>query len=179
MNLIGHAVYYLLVHREQWEALCANPTGRLAAQAVEETLRFDSPVSGMWRITTREVQLGGVTIPAGARIQVLYGSGNRDAAAWPNHPDVFDIMHPDHGKVGAVQHLAFGRGIHFCIGAGLARLEGRIALELLATHLPTLRLAVDPVSVTWRPNAAFRGPAVLPVAWDSHLAASQGTPAVE
>jgi cytochrome P450 len=163
MNLLAHALFHLLRHPAQWAALCADPVG-LAPRAVEETLRYDSPVSGMWRIAAQDATVGGVTIPRGARIAVLFGSANRDPAAFPDDPDGFDITRPP-SPTGA-QHLAFGRGVHFCLGANLARLEGRVALELLATRLPTLRLDPDAGPVAWRPNAAFRGPAALPIAWD-------------
>jgi cytochrome P450 len=162
MNLLAHALFHLLMQREQWDALVADPPG-LAAGAVEETLRYDNSVSGMWRTATEDVRVGGVPIPKGARLQVLYGSANRDEAAFPDRPDVFDIARSP--SVTGAQNLAFGRGAHFCLGANLARLEGRVALELLATHLPTLRLDSDPGAITWRPNAAFRGPVALPIAW--------------
>jgi cytochrome P450 len=104
-----------------------------------------------------------VSIPKGARPQVLFGSANRDEAAFPDRSDEFDISRSANAT--ASQNLAFGRGVHFCLGANLARLECRVALELLASRLPTLHLDVDPATITWRPNAAFRGPAVLPIVW--------------
>jgi cytochrome P450 len=109
MNLLAHAVFHLLMQREQWDALVADPPG-LAAGAVEETLRYDSSVSGMWRTTTEDVWVGGVPIPKGARVQVLYGSANRDEAAFPDRPDVFDIARSPSAT--GPQHLAFGRGVH-------------------------------------------------------------------
>jgi cytochrome P450 len=102
--------------------------------------------------------VGGVDIPKGARLMLMYGSGNRDEAAFSD-PARFDIC-----RQAEAQHLAFGRGIHFCVGSSLARLEGRVALEALAIRLPGLRL--DPEAhVEWRPNAAFRCPTGLPLIW--------------
>jgi cytochrome P450 len=159
MNLIAHAVLHLLRNREQWELLVRDPVG-LAPRAVEETLRFDSSVSGLWRLTTEAVEVAGVRIPKGARVHVVFGSANRDETIW-DEPDRFDIQ-----RETTTQHLAFGRGTHFCLGAALARLEGSVALELLATRLPSLRLDPDAPPVTWRPNSSFRGPSSLPLVWD-------------
>ena len=155
-NLIAHAVILLLRHSDQWDALLGDAS--LASATVEEVLRMDSPVMGMMRTATMDAELGGARIPAGARVQLMFASANRDAGyfADPNH---FDIRRSDAGR-----HVAFGHGNHFCLGAGLARLEGRIAIELLASQLPTLCLDPDPIS--YRPNAAFRGPVSLHVSWD-------------
>ncbi len=120
-NLIGSAMLLLMNNRDQYEALLADR--RLIANAVEEALRLDAPVQGLFRTATREVELGGVRIPAGAHLELLYASGNRDRARFDD-PDRFDVRRAD-----AFNHMAFGFGIHFCIGAPLARLEGRIALE--------------------------------------------------
>ena len=90
--------------------------------AVEETLRLDSPVQGLFRSATREVEIGGVRIPEGAHLELLYASGNRDDARF-HDADHFDLKRPDSSN-----HMAFGFGIHFCIGAPLARYEGRVAL---------------------------------------------------
>ena len=157
-NLIAHAMIWLLRDREQWEALVADPS--LAPAVVEETLRFDAPVMGFLRTATQDVEIGGVRIPAGARLELMYGSANRDAAAF-SEPDRFDIRREQSG-----QHLAFGRGIHYCIGAALARLEGQVALEVLATRLPSLRLDAER-EIPYQPNAAFRGPTDLWLEWDS------------
>jgi cytochrome P450 len=162
VNLLAHAVFHLLTQRGQWDELVADPPGQ-AGGAVEETLRYDNSVSGMWRTATEDVRVGGVPIPRGARLQVMFGSASRDEAAFPDRPDVFDITRSPAAT--AAQTLAFGRGAHFCLGPNLARLEARVALELLATRLPTLRLDIERGAITWRPNAAFRGPVALPIAW--------------
>lgn len=155
-NLIGNAVALFLDHPDRWRALCADPS--LAANAIEEVLRMEAPVQGLFRTTTRPVELGGVRIPAGAQLQLLYASGNRDETEFPD-PDTFDIC-----RGNARNHLSFGGGIHFCIGASLARLEGRIALETLAQRLPTLRLAAGEKPVR-APHFFLRGFERLRVEW--------------
>ena len=107
-----------------------------------------------------EHELAGVRIPASARLMLMCGSANRDETVFPD-PDRFDIRREQ-----TVSHFAFGRGIHFCIGASLARLEGRVALEVLATRLPSLRLERGR-PLTYQPNAAFRGPTELTLAWNA------------
>ncbi len=154
-NLLANAVNLLLTHREQWQALCADPT--LIPNAVEEALRFDSSVNAWRRRALVDVELAGdgdaVTIPAGAKVLILLGSANRD----PDHyerPDEFDVRRDD-----ARQHLSFGRGIHYCLGAPLARLEGRVVLEELAARAPDLRLADQ--ELHYPPIISFRGPTEL------------------
>ncbi|HEY3240466.1 MAG TPA: cytochrome P450 [Acidimicrobiia bacterium] len=156
-NLIAVGVALLLADRCQWESLCADPS--LAAAVVEETLRFDGPAKGMPRTTTAEVELSGVRIPAGARVMAMLNSANRDATVFDD-ADRFDIRRPrpDH------PHLGFGRGQHYCAGAALGRLEGRVAFEVLARRLPGLRL--DPaVALRFAPNAVIRTLRELPLTW--------------
>jgi len=131
-DLIGHMVMHLLQHPELWRAIDADPG--LMGPAIEESVRFHAPVQAEPRVTTEEVVLGGVTIPRGARVHVVFASANRDPGVFPD-PDRFDIQreHP-------TRHLGFGHGIHFCIGAPLARLETRVALEVLRERLPGLRI---------------------------------------
>src|SRR5215470_14215264 len=131
-NLIGNTILLLLGHAGLWEEVRADPAA--AERAVEEGLRMDGSVTGMPRTVTRDVELGGVLIPAGSMLFLLYGSANHDDAHF-RHPESFDI---DRGK--DYSHLDFGRGIHYCIGAPLGRLEARVAIELLAGRLPGLRL---------------------------------------
>jgi cytochrome P450 len=155
-NLIGNAVGLFLAHPDRWRAVCADPS--LAANAIEEVLRMEAPVQGLFRTTTRPVELGGVQLPAGAQLQLLYASGNRDETEFPD-PDAFDIH-----RANARNHLSFGGGVHFCIGASLARLEGRIALETLAQRVPTLRLAAGEKPVR-TPHFFLRGFEHLRVEW--------------
>lgn len=115
----------------------ARQPGNDPAAAVEEILRLESPAQGLFRTATREVELAGVAIPAGARLMVHYGSANRDAAVFTD-PEAFAPGRGDGGH-----HVAFGRGIHFCLGAPLARLELRVALPLLLERLPGLRLGSE------------------------------------
>jgi cytochrome P450 len=128
-NLLGNAVDALLAHPEQLARVAADP--RLVPALVEETLRFDGPIQFLTRVTTREVELHGVTIPAHARVAVLLGSANRDERRFPD-PDRFDLERDARG------HVAFGFGAHFCLGASLARLEARAALDALVPELPRL-----------------------------------------
>jgi len=144
-NLIANMVVLLLERPDHWRAICAEPT-RTAA-AVEEALRMESPVQGLFRSTTREVDLGGVRLPAGAHLQLLYAAGNRDAGEFSD-PGTFDMNRPN-----GAAHLAFGGGAHFCLGASLARLEGRTALDVLTSRLPDLTL--DPDDARIRPTHFF------------------------
>ncbi|WP_257451877.1 cytochrome P450 [Archangium lipolyticum] len=156
-NLIGNALVLLLDRPEQLRALREDPG--LIPQAVEESLRMDAPVQGLFRTTTREVELGGVKLPAGTRLHVLYASGNHDESVFPQ-PERFDLHRPNSDA-----HLAFSRGIHFCVGAHLARQEGRIALEVLLQRLPNLRYQ-DGLRPVRRTHFFVRGYEHLPLAWD-------------
>ena len=102
---------------------------------VEESLRLSSPTQGIFRITTQDVELGGVTVPKGARLVLVYGAANRDEVVYPD-AESFD---PDRPRL--KEHLAFGKGIHFCLGAALSRLEARVALEELTRRIGSYRLA--------------------------------------
>jgi cytochrome P450 len=155
-NLIGGALVRLLHRPELWNRTGGEP--ELVAAAVEETLRIDAPVQGMFRRTVFDVQVAGVTIPAGARVFALFAAANRDPAMFPE-PDGFEP-----GRRSADQHLAFGRGIHFCVGAELARMEARVALRVLRRRLPSLRLEPG-FRIPYLPNLMHRGPAALPVIW--------------
>lgn len=154
--LISVGLYHMLERRSLWEALCQDPA--LAATAVEEALRFDAPVKQLSRIAVRDVTIGGVDIPAGSRVVIALGSGNRDSDVFED-PDDIDL------RADRPQHLAFSRGIHFCLGAALARLEGRVAFEQLAHRLPSLRLP-DQFEIEFLPNITVRMPRSLLVEWD-------------
>ncbi|MDQ4119764.1 MAG: cytochrome P450 [Actinomycetota bacterium] len=148
-NLTSNTVRRLLEHRDQWDALCADPT--LIPAAVEEALRFDTSVVAWRRITTRDVRIGDVDVPAGAKLMLHLAAANHDPDRFSD-PDGFDIRRSD-----AARHLAFGKGIHFCLGAPLARMEVRIVLELLTRHAPDLHLVPDQ-DLEFHPNISFRGP---------------------
>lgn len=156
-NVIAGALLLLFQHPQQWQAVRADAS--LIPAVIEETVRFESPVQTEPRTTTAEVTLGGVTIPAGARVYPMFASGNRDPHV-AAQPDQFDIQRP-----GPNRHLGFGWGTHFCIGAALARLEARVALEVLIERLPNLRLAPG-FAPEYVPSFFFRGCTRLPLEWD-------------
>ncbi|HLT15835.1 MAG TPA: cytochrome P450 [Acidimicrobiales bacterium] len=135
-NLIGNGITALLRHRDQWERLVADPS--LAPGAVEEVLRFDGPVHLTGRTATVECEVAGVTVTPGQGLLTLIAAANRDPARFPD-PDRLDITRPN------PHHLAFSHGIHYCLGAALARLEGQEAFKALATRFPHLELAEEPV----------------------------------
>ncbi|CAM01906.1 cytochrome P450 [Saccharopolyspora erythraea] len=151
-NVSSSMIQRLLTHREQWEELCADPA--LIPKAIEEGLRFDPSLFTWRRITTKPVSIGGVEVPAGAKLLLLVGSANHDPAKFPD-PEAFNIH-----RSGAQAHLTFGRGIHSCFGAPLARLEMQIMLEELTARMPGLRLVEDQ-DVQYHVNACFRGPVEL------------------
>jgi cytochrome P450 len=154
-NLIGNAVIALLQNPDQLERLRAEPG--LVPNAVEEALRFDSPVQGLPRMTVKDVELGGEMIPAGKRVMLMIGSANRDPDRWPD-ADRFDVARDTTG------HLGFGFGIHFCLGSHLARLESRCALEAIVGRLRNLSFAGE---IVRNVNPILRGPASLPVAFEA------------
>ncbi|ATB43201.1 putative cytochrome P450 hydroxylase [Cystobacter fuscus] len=157
-NLLATALHHLLRHPGAWDELRKNTY--LVRNAVEETLRYDSPVVGMMRTTTRPVQLGGTALPEGARLFLLFASANRDESVF-EQGERFDIH-----RASAVRHLGFGHGIHYCVGASLGRLEAQLTLELLLQRLPGLRLAPGE-AVTYLPNLVHRVPRQLLVEWDT------------
>lgn len=158
-HLIGNTLKILLYRPNLWHALCQDPS--LIPAALEEVLRYDAPIQSMIRTTTQEVELAGVTLPKGTLIFLMYGSGNRDEAQYSD-ADRFELRR---FKESPVNHLAFGHGIHHCIGANLGRLEGRIALEILSKRLPNLRLRPNQ-QLTRIPSMMFRGFTHLDVEWD-------------
>lgn len=155
-NLIANAMLALLDRPDLWQQIVSDPA-LAAAAAVEETLRFDGPGQGLLRIATADVTIGGVTIPAGARVLPLIGSANRDPHRW-NDPDKFRLDRK------ANEHLAFGSGIHFCIGNALARIEARVAIEVLARRLPHIARTGSPARVA---SPVLRGLRSLPVVVES------------
>lgn len=156
-SLIGNAARRLLERREIWEQLCVDPS--LIPGAVEEVLRFDGPVVSWRRRAKRDVEIAGVAISRGAQLLLLLGSANRDESVFDG-ADQLDIR-----RGNAIAHLSFGHGIHFCLGAALARLETRVVFEVLTARLPSLRLAAGQ-QIRFVPNTSFRGPLALEAEWD-------------
>jgi cytochrome P450 len=154
VNLIGNGTLALLRHPDQLQKLRENPG--LIVTAVEELLRFDGPVQRTARIPSEDITIGGRTIPKGEMVMPFLGAADRDPAQFPD-PDRLDIMRADN------RHIAFGMGIHFCLGAPLARMEGQIAINTLLARLPKLALATD--RPQFRQSLTLRGLQVLPVSF--------------
>lgn len=172
-TLIAHAVLGVLRTPNGWQRL-GTEVGTVR-RAVDEALRFDGPVIGMFREATDDIAVDGRRIPRGARVQLLFAAANRDPAvfATTRSGEHRGNSSGEHGSIGSAgtfdldrrppaRHVAFGYGIHFCPGAGLAHLEASIALEVLARRLPDLGL-VPGSTQTYQANATFRRPHVLRV----------------
>jgi cytochrome P450 len=155
VNLIGNGLFALMQHRDQWERLCADPDG-LSAGAVEELLRFDGPVHVTGRAAAEDLELAGRPFPKQSQVVVLLAAANRDPERFPD-PDRLDIGREDN------QHLTFSHGIHYCLGAALARLEGQVVFSTLAKRFPQMALAVPPEEVEYRDHFVLRGLKALPV----------------
>ncbi|TMJ31811.1 MAG: cytochrome P450, partial [Alphaproteobacteria bacterium] len=152
-NLIGNGFLYSMRNRDQWERLVAEPS--LADAAVEEYLRYDGPSGALARVAAADIEMEGKTIREGQRVFAFMNSANRDPDAFDD-PERFDIGRP------ANPHVTFGHGIHFCLGAPLARLESRIAAVRLAERLPAIRLR-DDGEPEWHDSLILRGVKSLPV----------------
>jgi cytochrome P450 len=160
VNLIGNGTFALLRHPAQrarlHEALDRGD-GTWLAGAVEELLRWDGPVEmATWRFATQPLEIGGQHIAAGEPVLVVLAAADRDPHRFPD-PDVLDLGRTDN------QHLGYGHGIHYCLGAPLARMEGQVALSALFGRLPDLQLASDPGDLRWRGGLIMRGLRTLPV----------------
>ena len=151
-------LYYLISNPDQMAKVQTDP--ELIGGLVEETLRFLTPTNNMWRVATRDAEIGGVPVKAGEMILVRYGSGNRDAAHFAD-PDRFDVERPD-----AKSHLAFGAGIHTCIGAQLARKEMLTAFPMILERLKNLRFAGGANDFRYSPNILLRGVEALHLEFD-------------
>ena len=157
LNLIGSGTLALLDHPDQWTRLRDEP--EVTKPAIEELLRYVCPAEmATERFTREEVTIAGVTIPQGELVIAVIASANRDPAMF-DQPDTLDVARANN------KHLAFGQGIHYCLGAPLARLEGQIALPALARRFPHLRLSIPPEQVRWRGGFILRGLEALPVTW--------------
>jgi cytochrome P450 len=155
VNLIGNGVFALLRHPDQFAALREDRS--LLPGAIEEFLRYESPVNtSSLRFTTEPIELAGVVIPEGELVVVALTSANRDESQFPDGGSL-DVRRQ------SSSHLSFGHGIHYCIGAPLARVEAQIALDRLMDRFPNIRLAADPPDLQWQPGTALRGLKTLPV----------------
>jgi cytochrome P450 len=150
VNALSAAVWLFARHPDQW-ALVRDDSS-LVASAFNEVLRIEPPVQRFTRLAANPVEVGGVTLPEGARVAVLFGSANRDERHFDD-PDRFDVTR------NPVDHLSFGRGIHHCVGAGLARLEGHAMIAALAERVERFEIG----DATWRRNNALHGLAKLDV----------------
>jgi cytochrome P450 len=157
VNLIGNGLLALYRNPDQLALLKANPA--LITNAIEEFLRYDSSVQMTGRVALEDIEdLGGKRIPKGESVLCLLGSANHDPAVYPDRPERLDITRPN------VRPLSFGGGIHFCLGAQLARLEAEIAISTLLARLPDLRLD-DAENPEWRSSFVLRGLTRLPASW--------------
>ncbi len=152
-NFFGNAVIALTRHPDQRRRLLQDP--EVASNAVDELLRFDGPVQRTSRVATEPTTMSGVDIAPGDIVITLLGAANHDPAVFAE-PHRLDLARPN-----AAQHLSFGHGLHYCLGAPLARLEGRIALPALYDRFP--RLEADVSELTWKPSIVLRGVEKLPV----------------
>jgi len=152
VNLIGNGLFALLRHPDQLRALADDRA--LIQTGVEELLRFDGPVQRTGRMTMADVEIGGRQIPKGSIVAAVIGAANRDPAHFPD-PDRLDVARQEN------RHIAFGFGIHFCLGAPLARIEGQVAIGTLLRRMPALKLVSD--TPEWRESSVLRGLKALPV----------------
>jgi len=152
VNLIGNGLFALLRHPAELQALADDPA--LIQTGVEELLRFDGPVQRTGRMTMADVEIGGRQIPKGSIVAAVIGAANRDPAHFPD-PDRLDVARREN------RHIAFGFGIHFCLGAPLARIEGQVAIGTLLRRWRALKLVSD--TPEWRESSVLRGLKTLPV----------------
>lgn len=156
-QLIGNMIYRLLQNPDQLELVRANPD--LFETAVEESLRYDAPVNGLFRTAVEDTELLGVSVPKDTKVLCMFGSANLDPEVWDD-PEKFDVTR-DYEQLKL--HYAFGQGIHYCMGAPLARVEAKVALRLTLERMPNLRLTGEPEEIS---APVLHGVETLPVAWD-------------
>jgi cytochrome P450 len=152
-NLIANGLHALLSHPEELARLRGAPEA-LMANAVEELLRFESPVQRIGRVAREDIELHGIRIPAGSRVHLFMGAAHRDPVEFPD-PDRLDVARTD------VRHLGLGMGAHYCVGAALGRMEAQAALSELLRRFPHIRAAYD--EPAWTDNVTIRGVSMLPV----------------
>ncbi len=154
VNLIGNGALALLLHSDQMALLREDPS--LIKSAIEELLRYESPLeTATERYAREDLVIAGHTVPRGALVFAVLASANRDEHQF-DRPDTLDITRTDN------RHLSFGQGVHYCLGAPLARLEGQIAINALVRQFPKLKLAVSPERLRWRRGIVLRGMEALP-----------------
>jgi cytochrome P450 len=157
VNLIGSGSLALLEHPDQLAKLRSEPA--LIKTAIEELVRFVCPVEmATERYAREDIMIAQTTIPRGELVMAVIGSANRDANYF-DHPDSLDITRKNN------RHLAFGHGVHYCLGASLARLEGQIAISTLLQRMPNVRLSIAPEQLRWRGTFVLRGLEGLPVSF--------------
>ncbi len=156
-KLLTETIRLLAEHPDQWQALRADPNH--ARVIVEEALRLSTPTQGMFRRVRRDVELGGVSLTKGDQVIIMFASANRDATVFDQDADSFCP-----GRMHAVEHLAFGKGIHFCVGASLSRLEAQVALQELAARFETVTLSAEN-TFAYHPSFLLRGLVSLNVAF--------------
>ena len=163
-KLIASSVRILLEHPELMARLRADPS--LIPGFVEEALRLEAPVQGLYRMALEDAEIGGVTVPKGSHLMLVYAAGNYDERLFP------DAATPDPCRANSMRHLAFGHGEHYCIGSALARAEGRIALEVLLDRLDDIRPddGVDLTDLSYEPSYVLHGLRSLPVAFTARPA---------
>ena len=160
-QLIGNMIYRLLQNPDQMELVKNNPD--LLDNAVEESLRYDAPVNGLFRTSVKDQEFLGVEVPKDTKVLCMFGSANLDPETWED-PEKFDVTR-DYEKLKL--HYAFGQGIHYCMGAPLARVEAKVALRLTLERMPNLRLTGEPDEIG---APVMHGVETLPVAWDAPTA---------
>jgi cytochrome P450 len=156
-ELMTNSMLVLLRHPEMMDEFRANPD--LVENFIEEVLRFDTPVPGVFRVATRDTSVGGVPVAKGDKLMIIYGSGNHDEARFPD-PETFDRE-----RRFEYQHLGFGHGVHFCPGASLARLEGKVAVQEILRRLDNIRMAPGS-TVPYVPSVIQRIPIRLQLQFD-------------
>jgi cytochrome P450 len=154
-DMLGNGILLLLLRPERWHTLHEHP--EYIPQVIEEIMRFDGPIRLVARVTTAEVEIGGVTLPEGTSLLLVFGSGNRDEEIFTD-PDEFQLQRVPN------RHIGFGHGVHFCVGAALGRMEGQIAFEVLSQRLPQMRL-VPEQELSHVPTLMFRSYERIEVEW--------------
>ena len=164
-HLLGEMLLLLDEHPEQWARLTEDPL--YGKDVADEALRLAAPTQGMFRVVSQDTQIGSTTLSAGAKVVLMYAAANRDPEIW-EHPDTFQP-----GREGQAKHLSFGKGPHYCVGAGLARLEARIVAETLGERLSNIQVT-NRSELRYIPSFVLRGPQRIDVVVSAKEAAGNG-----